>query len=318
MGAYWSSARRLLRDDEDILGTLQAYFRVHHASDGKLFDSVFHHHARLPIIRSDGHLSFRDTDTLRAEVQAREPSSGSGFASYDRVLSLNMVDERTAVAKLQLVLPAPPGLPAPSLAPVRSTALAVLLNERGRGWRITSKVEVGAPLEVGPGDSAARDSVQRRDVAEVADVVWQYVAAHRAADATAMRGVYHPLATATFSLGQRVHIDDADTFYEQVGRRWSLPDHAPYAHLAEEPRTAACDSILSIDFVGQGACVCTCRVGLPPWVYTDVLSILYLPALVLDASRESGRAGWWIVANSRAIAPFLAAESAPSDSTAGR
>ena len=66
-------------------------------------------------------------------------------------------------------------------------------------------------------------------------------------------------------------------FYERVTNRWQLPEHSQYAHLQNQPeRVASQDTLLSIDFAGPNVAHASLRIGYPPVVYMDSLSLLRL------------------------------------------
>ena len=83
-----------------------------------------------------------------------------------------------------------------------------------------------------------------------------------------------------------------------VVERYSLPLHQPYAHLRDDPRVAAEDSLLSVSFAAPDLCMVVLKVGHPPMLWTDVLTC---------ARPAGGR--WWIVAKSSCSEPLLADEA---------
>lgn len=80
-------------------------------------------------------------------------------------------------------------------------------------------------------------------------------------------------------------------------RSYTLPMHAPYAHLRDDPRVAAEDSLLSVTFATPDVCMVVLKVGHPPMLWTDVLT----------CARVAEK--WWIVAKSSCSEPLLADEA---------
>ena len=120
-----------------------------------------------------------------------------------------------------------------------------------------------------------------------------------------MARFFHPACDLTFALPDGVVVVPSADFCERVAARWSMELHRPWAHLRDDPRAAACDSLVSVDFAGPGVCRAVLRIGYPPFLYTDVLLLLRLGA------ECEGRPGgsWWIVAKSSGNVPLLREEA---------
>ena len=88
-----------------------------------------------------------------------------------------------------------------------------------------------------------------------------------------------------------------------VGNRWSMESHKPFAHLKNDSRISAADTLISIDFAGKDVAMVTLKIGYPPFLYHDVLLLLRLSKPV--AERQGSSAGWWIVAKSSDHEPWM-------------
>ena len=158
------------------------------------------------------------------------------------------------------------------------------------GWRIISKIFASTPLHKVP------PRVSPLDFGGVLNTVQdKYIAATRDCDATKMADVFHPEAQSTCVEPHGVSVAGCNAFCEDVAQRWSLPRHKPYAHLLAANTAGCADTLLSIDFADHpDVALAMLRVGVPPLLYTDLLSLL----------RSNGQ--WWIVAKSSINVPFLA------------
>jgi len=275
---------------------ISGYFAALHSCDGETFDAVWHPDGKLLGATPEGAVCERGAAEFRAGVVKRGESTSEEYTKHDRLLSLNVIDAHTAAAKVQVALPPAPDSPTPSLVPTLYTDVLVLLWEEVHGWRIISKVFAAAPL----GELAVPRPIEPIHFAEVAQAVWGlYVGGGRECDVDKMRSVFHPVSNLTFSTGGGpVAIIPSAAFCERVGTRWSVPEHAKHAHLKDDPRAAACDSLISIDFAGPDVAFVVLKIGYPPFLYTDLLSLIKL-----EGSK------WWIVAKSSCNEPYLAEEA---------
>ena len=82
-----------------------------------------------------------------------------------------------------------------------------------------------------------------------------------------------------------------------VSERYTLPLHAPYAHLRDDPRAAEQDTLMGATFSTPDVCMVVLKVGHPPMLWTDVLTCAKLGNK------------WWIVAKSSCNEPLLADEA---------
>jgi hypothetical protein len=74
------------------------------------------------------------------------------------------------------------------------------------------------------------------------------------------------------------------------GARWSADPYTPYAHLRNDPRISAADTLVAIDFGGPDVAMVTLDIGYPPCLYHDVLLMLRLSQPV--SGRPGSIAGW--------------------------
>lgn len=96
---------------------------------------------------------------------------------------------------------------------------------------------------------------------------------------------------------------------ERVERRWELSQHSPYAHLAQDDRLGAADTLLELSFAGPCAALATIQLGFPPLMYTEVLSLLRVRP---DAAGGGADPRWMVVGSSCCSGvPYLVQESIP-------
>ena len=129
-----------------------------------------------------------------------------------------------------------------------------------------------------------RGAVLPEDFRKVTDMTWNgYCAANRACDGVRMAQVFHATCRLTFvSDDDQVQIMDQPSFCDMVTHRYQQPPHSGY--LQNDPRVAAYDSLVAVEFATPILAMVTLKVGHPPFLWTDYLTVARL---------ESGR--WWIV-----------------------
>lgn len=248
----------------------------------------------------NGELLDRDAETFWAGIKARVPTTEEAYVKHDRVMWVNILDENTCCAKVQIALPPP----APATETILYTDFLVLLREKSNGWRIISKVyspgQIGSEAPWGKGDQAR---LGPKDLAAVTEAAWGgYLASGRAGSGEGMKKVFHPNARLTFvsqgdPQGGDLSIISSDEFCSRVDKRWEMDMHKKYAHLANDPRAAQADTLLGVDMAGPNVAMVTLKVGYPPFLYSDFLSFLKL------------KDGWWIAAKSSCNVPFLVEEA---------
>lgn len=129
----------------------------------------------------------------------------------------------------------------------------------------------------------------------------KYLSSNRAGDPAGMAAVFNPVARLTFTTGEDLTVISQEEFCKMVASRFTNPKHAPYAHLREDPRVMAHDSIYSVQFVGPTTAVVKLTVAFPPVLYYDLLFFALLPTTKT----------WCIIAKSSVHVPFLEDERAP-------
>ena len=167
------------------------------------------------------------------------------------------------------------------------TGWLTLLLDKG-AWIVISAV---SSRTVGPSTPA--------DMAAVVKACWEeYCGANRACDGDRMAEVFHRRCRLTYTGPDgALVIKPQDAFVQMVSERYTMPIHAPYAHLRDDPRVAAEDSLLSVSFAAPDLCMVMLKVGHPPMLWTDVLT----------CARLGQR--WYIVAKSSCSEPLLADEA---------
>lgn len=268
---------------------LQNYFDALHSSEAEAFGKMWHPRGELLQPLPEGKLAVLDADTFQGRVTKRAASMSEDYVKHDKVLTLTMLDERTAAARVQIVLPA--------AEPMHFVDFLVLLRDAD-GWRIISKAFIGKPLT--QAQLAPRPPLPA-DFAAVAGAVWDgFVAANRAGDAEAMRRVFHKSARVTYATEDGLRVMDLEAFAAHVRDRWTLPDHLPFARLRGEARAAGADTLLGVEFAGPDLALATVRLGFPPRLYTEALTL----------ARLEGGVWQVIAATTTAGAPFLEEERA--------
>ena len=162
----------------------------------------------------------------------------------------------------------------------------------GDKWVVISAVASDAfagPFKVLPDDMLA-----------VSRACWdEYGGANRACDGARMAEVFHPKCRLTYTGPDgAVVIKPQEAFCSMVTDRYTLPLHSPYAHLREDPRVSAQDTLLSVTFAAPDLAMVVLKVGHPPMLWTDVLTCARL---------ANGK--WWIVAKSSCSEPLLKEEA---------
>ena len=152
-----------------------------------------------------------------------------------------------------------------------TTAVAHVQWAGRAGW-LTLLKESGAWIVISDVSSAAVGSCTPEDMAAAVKACWvEYCGANRTCDGPRMAEVFHPVCRLTYT-GQdgALVLKPQDEFVKMVADRYTLPLHAPYAHLRDDPRVAAADSLLSTSFAAPDVCMVVLKVGHPPMLWTDV------------------------------------------------
>jgi len=203
-----------------------------------------------------------------------------------------------------------------------AAAVQARIHEKVHGWLVLLKCRlVGEEAN----DSSARTwrcisaafsssnqkPVRPGDVQGVTQLVWdKYGAANRACDGARMLAeAFHATCRLTFvsnDEGSLVQIKDAAEFGDMVTHRYTASQsmHIPYAHLRDDPRVAARDSLLSMEFATNDCCLVRMKIGHPPCLWTDLLTCVRLGT------------EWWIVHKSSCHEPFLTEEAAAGTTVA--
>lgn len=289
-----------------ISAALSLYFSALHECDEKKFRAIWHPQGLLFGLSDDGSVVSRDSEAFCQGVVSRSPSSE--YSIHDTVLSIHMLGETCAGAKVMIALPPATSSLTPTFEPTLYTDWLTLLHDSTvGGWRIISKVYSSTPLakSILDGGGLASPPITPSHFSEVASAIWDgYVGSGRAGDEAGMSKIFHPYAKLTFinDEGGLTHLNSTE-FCKMVGTRWSSEKHKPWAHLSGDPRCSAQDKLLSIDFAGPNVAQVTLKIGYPPYLYHDVLLLLRVSMPI------QGRDGWWIVAKSSVNSPFLKDEA---------
>ena len=179
-----------------------------------------------------------------------------------------------------------------------NTAVAHVRWDTYAGW-LTLLMDKGAWIVISAVTSTTAGSSTPADMAAVVKACWEeYCGANRTCDGERMAEVFHRRCRLTYTGPDgALVIKPHDAFVQMVSERYTTPMHAPYAHLRDDPRVAAEDSLLSVSFAAPDLCMVMLKVGHPPMLWTDVLT----------CARLGER--WWIVAKSSCSEPLLADEA---------
>jgi len=183
--------------------------------------------------------------------------------------------------------------------PAGLTAVAQVQWPRHGGW-LTLLVDHGLWVVISAVSSSTQGAVTPADMAAACNACSEYCGANRACDGPRMENVFHPLCRLTYSGPEdSVVVKSQPVFVQMVNDRYSTPMHAPYAHLRDDPRVAAEDTMIGVTFAAPDVCMVMLKVGHPPMLWTDVLT----------CARIDGN--WWIVAKSSCNEPLLKDEARP-------
>jgi len=286
-GIVWMSGNSSVHSA--VAAALAAYFDGLHGCDVERLKDCWHPSGELYGVGPDSSLVTRDAEKFFAGIVTREKSPE--LAKEDKILSLTVLDEYTAAAKVQITLPPSTASPIPAVGNTVYTDFLVLLLDATLGWKIISKVFASGQ---------ASNAIASKDFVDVLEAANRYLAAGRAQDGAGMAKVFHPSCRLTFSLGGSITIISSAQFCERVEKRWEMDIHKAWSHLKDDPRIASGDTLLGVDFAGPKEALVTLKVGYPPFLYTDFLSFCKLG--------EGEAAQWWITAKSSCNVPFLAEE----------
>lgn len=172
----------------------------------------------------------------------------------------------------------------------------VVLLGTNEGWTVVSVVI----------STILAETIDPSSFAAVTSMCWDgYCKANRALNGEQMARVFHPLCRLIFVGGNgKIVSFSQEQFCSMVTDRYSLDLHKNYAHLQNDPRAAAGDTMLGITFISPQLAVVTLKVGHPPCLWTDLFTV----ARLSDAAEETK---WWIVHKSSTHEKLLAEEALP-------
>lgn len=179
-----------------------------------------------------------------------------------------------------------------------NTAVAHVQWADRAGW-LTLLLEHGEWIVISSITSSTVGTATPADMAAAVEACWvEYCGANRQCDGARMAQVFHPQCRLTYTGPDgALVIKSQEAFVQMVSERYSMPMHAPYAHLRDDPRVAARDNLLSASFATPDVCMVVLKVGHPPMLWTDVLT----------CARLGDK--WWIVAKSSCSEPLLKDEA---------
>lgn len=208
----------------------------------------------------------------------------------------------------------PPQLPYVKIVPVgRRSAASVQVAMSGFGGVLvllrpdnSSTAPAGwKVISVALAPSSSSGPVLPEHFARVNDLTWNgYCHANRVCDGDLMAEYFHPTCRLTHSGGpDDIEIIGQPAFCDKVRYRYTdkEPLHVPFAHLKDDTTTTgAGDTLQSVDLLTPHLALVTCKVGHPPFLWTDLLTCARLSS---SSSSTEGR--WWIVHKSSDSEPFL-------------
>ena len=171
------------------------------------------------------------------------------------------------------------------------------------GWMVFLKTAAWQCISAAFACNTAVVVVLPDDFAHVIeDMAWNgYCAANRACDGARMAQFFHQTCRLTFvNDDNEVEIMNQQTFCDMVTHRYERPPHAAFRHLQENDHSrrvvASQDSLLAVDFATPTLALVTLKVGHPPYLWTDYLTV---------AALDGGGQKWWIVHKSSCHERFL-------------
>jgi len=282
---------------EQVFSAVTEYLSSWCVGDADRLRQVLHPEGHAYSLGPTGNLVDMDTEALLTQAAAAQPPPNGAARLSGRVHAVTVLDDCTAVVKAELARPLTEDAPL--------VGFLVLLRDGHLGWRIISEVATTSSVAAAgtPDIAAAQRHVSPAEFVEVVHQIRDgYMESGRAGDAACMARTFHPMARLTFAEHGSVCIINCADFCRRVGKRWESDLHRPFAHLRSDPRIKQADTLLGVDFAGHDCALVTLKIGYPPCLYTDVLSLL-------DLRTDVERGGWWIVAKSSVKVPFLAEEA---------
>lgn len=203
------------------------------------------------------------------------------------------VGQRTAAAvQIEIATSKPPGKPSAAVGSNGSDVagwLVFLFAENA--WRcISAALSHGNDANVEP----------YSEFETLKEVVWGgYRQVNRDCDGAKMAQYFHETCRLTYVDAEtgKVRILNSQEFCDMVRLRYSLEPHKHYVHLENDDRVAAKDELLSGQFATPLVAMVKLKVGHPPFLWTDFLTVSKL---------RNGR--WWIVHKSSCSEPLLVDE----------
>ena len=204
----------------------------------------------------------------------------------------------------------------------------------------SSSASISSTTTAKPSSSTATPSkVLPQDIVDVMKLTWDgYCAANRACDGHAMAKVFHPTCRLTYAVAaavaqhnnkndSSVHVKDQNEFCRMVTHRYDAPSsssspknssisnpHYAYRHLLQTDKNdqglvvSQGDSILSVEFASPVIALVTLRVGHPPFLWTDLLTVAKLSSswkgdddksnsdtAAQQQQQQQQQPQWWIV-----------------------
>lgn len=181
----------------------------------------------------------------------------------------------------------------------QSLASALVTSDQYCGWIIL--LHFGQWQCISATFSPPRNTVTQQEHHEVIRLTWDgYCRANRACDGEQMATVFHEICRLTEAVddandGRTLFLKNQQEFCELVANRYNDPTnrHYPFRHLRDNPSVVArYDSLDAIEFATDRVALVTLRVGHPPCLWTDFLTVAKL------SSR------WWIVHKSSCADSF--------------
>jgi len=122
-------------DTSEIKSVIQNYFNACFESSGERFREVFHDAAHIYSGGEGGALNDRDREAFISYVEARKSSGPTpDFPRQEEILSIDFVDENTAVARVKV-----------RVGGMLFTDILSFIRFDGK-WMIISKVYSGVPV----------------------------------------------------------------------------------------------------------------------------------------------------------------------------
>jgi len=234
----------------EITNAVQTYyFAAIHQSNATLLKNIWHPTAHVYQLDDQQKLMIWDMKQFSSIVQNRTADTSPVIVRYDKILSVDITDNNTAMVKVQI-----------AVGQTVFTDFLSMLRISGQ-WFIVSKTctsrgetKLDQPMPLGHLSAHGK----------IASSLFSYFNGSHSNDLKILKQVYHPCASLKGVQKGKFSNWDSEIFFNHV------ESGTPDTSLA----TCKFDKIISIDMAGPNVACAKVQIGLPPFLCTDHLSLL--------------------------------------------